>query len=199
MKKIFICLVFGLTFLQISGQELLQRVPEQQPVQTKEEAPSIRERLFYGGNFWIGVAYNNTNINLSPVIGLWVYPRLAVAIGPEYDFIKDIYGPTSIYGGRTYAQFVVIKDLSKFVPFGMNTGIFLHLEDEMLNIEYSHWNYPTNKRYFMNTVLGGIGISQQVGRRSYANFMILWSLMESDPEMGTQFYSNPELRIGFTF
>jgi hypothetical protein len=190
-------MVFAFFCFYVSGQELLQRVPEQPQTQKNQETPALRERLFYGGSFWLSIG-STTDINLSPVVGLWVLPRLAVAIGPEYNYIKDIYGSTSIYGGRSYIQFVVVKDISKFLPFGMNTGIFLHVEDELLNLDGSHWNLPAN-RMFMNTILGGGGISQQIGRRASVNIMILWTLSESDPVLGTFFYSNPEVRLGFTF
>jgi hypothetical protein len=203
MKKAFISLLFMCLCLFVTGQELLQRVPEKPrtefPQEEKQETPSIRERLFFGGNFWLSVG-SSTNINISPVIGLWVLPRLAVAIGPEYNYIKEygIPGSASIWGGKTYVQFSVIKDLNKFLPFGANTGIFIHLEDELLNVDASYWNLPADRKN-MNTLLGGPGISQQIGRRAFVNFMVLWTLAESDPVLGTYFYSNPEIRIGFAF
>ena len=199
MRKVLICLIFAFPFLLVSGQEMLQRVPDQTQVKAKEETPSLDERLFFGGNFWISIG-SNTNINLSPVIGLWVLPRLAVAVGPEYNYIKiyNVPGSAHIWGGKTYVQFSVIKNLNKFLPFGVNTGIFIHLEDELLNIDASYWNLPTGRKY-MNTLLGGPGLSQQVGRRSSVNIMVLWTLAESDPVLGTYFYSNPEIRIGFMF
>jgi hypothetical protein len=56
-------------------------------------------------------------------------------------------------------------------------------------------NSVSGRRFMVNTVLGGLAISQQIGRRSAINLMILWTL--NDP--GYQVYSNPEIRIGFAF
>lgn len=138
-----------------------------------------------------------TNIQVSPVVGLWVLPRLAVAIGPDYRFYKDRYDRTNIYGAKGYLQFVVIKDINKFLPVGTNTGIFFHIEDEALSLESSIWKNPPvfSERFYINTVLAGGGISQQMGRRSSLDIMVLWALNDS----GYGVYNNPEIRISFVF
>ena len=162
----------------------------------REEIPPLRERIFFGGNFGLQLG-TITDIQISPVIGLWVLPRLAVAVGPDYRFYKDRYDRTNIYGGKGYMQFVVIKDINSFLPIGANTGIFLHVEDEVLSLESSFWKNPPvfSKRFYINTVLAGGGISQQIGRRSSLNIMILWALNDS----GYAVYSNPEIRFSFNF
>lgn len=184
MRKILTFVILTFLFSIISGQE------------SRREVPPLRERLFYGGSFSLQFG-TITNIEVSPVIGLWVLPRLAVAVGPSYSYYKYYDIKTDIYGGRSYVQFVVLRDLDKFIPLGIHTSFFLHLEDEMLSLESDSWsNAPVNsKRFIINTVLAGVGISQQVGTRSSINFMVLWALNDS----GYEIYSNPEIRIGFVF
>lgn len=163
---------------------------------SREEPPPFKERLFYGGSF--GLQFGTiTDIQFSPVIGLWVMPRLAVAVGPEYRFYKDPDDRTNIYGGKGYLQFVIIQNINSVIPIGVNTGIFLHLEDELLSLESYFWKNPplTSDRFYINTVLAGGGISQQIGRRSSLNIMVLWALNDS----GYGIYSNPEIRVSFTF
>lgn len=162
----------------------------------KEETPPLKERLFFGGN--LGLQFGTiTDIQISPIIGVWLLPRLAVAIGPDYRYFKYRSEHTSIYGGKGYLEFVVVKDISTFLPIGTSTGIFLHLEDEVLNLESSYWKDPPvfSNRFNINTVLAGGGISQQIGRRSSVDLMLLWVL--NDP--GFSVYSNPEFRISFIF
>jgi hypothetical protein len=162
----------------------------------REEPPPLKERLFVGGNF--GLQFGTiTDIQVSPVVGLWVLPRLAVAAGPDYRFYKDRFDRTNIYGGKGYLQFVVIKDVNKFIPVGTNTGIFFHIEDEFLSLETKFWKYPevAPARFTINTVLAGGGISQQMGRRSSLDIMVLWALNDS----GYGVYSNPEIRVSFIF
>jgi hypothetical protein len=186
IRKVLTIYLLTFIFSALSGQ-----------VSSKKEAPALKERLFFGGNFSLQLG-TITNIEVSPVIGLWVLPRIAVALGPDYNYYKDPYQKTSIYGGRAYVQFVVLQDLNKFIPLGNGTGIFLHLEDEVLSFSWRDKATPP-KQFQINTVLAGAGLSQQIGRRSALNLMVLWAIYESNPELTSMIYSNPEIRIGFVF
>jgi len=162
----------------------------------REEPPPIKERLFFGGNF--GLQFGTyTDIQVSPVVGIWLLPRLAVAVGPDYRYYR--YGDirTNIYGGKAYTEFVLIQNLNSIIPIGGNTGIFFHLEDEILSLESEDWKNPPylTGRFSVNTLLAGGGISQQLGMRSSMNFMVLWALNESIYDI----YSIPEIRISFIF
>ena len=163
----------------------------------REQAPPIRERLFFGGYF--GLQFGSiTDIQVSPLVGLWLLPRVTVAAGPYYRYYKDYYSETSMYGLKAYSQFYFIRDLNSIIPLGVHTGLFLHLEDELLSLESAFWKPQytgEEERFFLNSVLAGGGISQQIGARSSINFMILWSLSNSIYEI----YGNPELRISFNF
>ena len=171
-------------FLNIIGQE------------SRREIPPLKDRLFYGGNFSLQFG-TITNIEVSPIVGLWVLSRLGVAIGPTYTFYKFDREKTDIFGGRTYVQYVLFRDLDKFIPLGIHTSFFLHLEDEALSLDSYYWKniILPPKRFLINTVLSGVGISQQIGARSSVNIMVLWVLYDS----GYNIYSNPEFRIGFVF
>lgn len=172
------------SFTQLSAQSV------------REQKPPLRERMFYGGNF--GLQFGTiTNIQIAPIVGVWVLPRVAIAAGPEFTYYKDRYYQTNIYGGKVYAEYLLLKDLNNILPVGIHTGIFLHLEDEFLNLESALWkNSPDLKgRFYLNTVLAGGGISQQIGARSSMNFTLLWTLTPSVYSI----YSNPEIRVSFNF
>ncbi len=164
---------------------------------TREEAPPLKERLFFGGN--VGLQFGTiTDIQIAPVAGLWVLPRLAIAIGPDYHFFKYQRVQTNIYGGKGYMEFVVFQNINKFIPMGSNTGIFIHVEDELLSLESAFWkeqNTYTSDRFYINTLLAGPGLSQQIGRRASLNIMCLWALNDS----GYGIYGNPDIRVSFTF
>jgi len=166
-----------------------------------EQKPPLRERMFFGGS--LGLQFGTyTDIQITPLVGLWVRPRLAIAAGPNYRFYK---GPdyvnggttsTSIYGLNSYIQFVPLKDLNNLVPVGIHMGIFLQLEDELMNLESAVWDVTNpDTRFTVNTVLAGFGISQQMGQRSSVNLMFLWALNNSVYGL----YSNPEIRLSFSF
>jgi len=185
--KIILCITaafFIIAVYDLSGQT------------TRDEAPPLKERLFFGGS--LGLQFGTyTDIEISPVIGLWLLPRLAVAAGPDYRFYKDPYSRTDIYGGSGYIQFVVIQDINSIIPLGVHAGIFLHVENELLSLQSSFWkDTPVNSnRFFVNTLLAGGGISQQIGRRSSLDMMVLWALTVTQYPL----YSNPEIRVSFNF
>lgn len=189
LKRIFIA---GLVIFCIS----LIAVREVSAQRGKSEAPPLRDRFFFGGSFGLQLG-TFTNIEASPIVGFWVLPRLAVAVGPDYSFYKDPGDKTSIYGGRGYTEIVVVKDFNSIIPLGINLGLFLHLEDEFLSLESEFWKLPPyeSNRFTVNTFLAGGGISQPVGLRGSINMMVLWALNESVYDI----YGNPEFRVSFTF
>jgi hypothetical protein len=153
------------------------------------DVPSFRERLFYGGNF--GLQFGSvTDISISPIIGYWLFPRVSVAIGPEYRFYKFEEKVSNIVGAKLYTELYLVQDLANVIPIGANLGIFAHLEDEVLNIFSG-----SEGTYRINTVLLGGGISQLIGVRSSVNIMALWAVGGS----GCEYYSNPEIRVVFLF
>jgi hypothetical protein len=163
--------------------------------QRSQQKPPLRERLFFGGSLGLQIG-TVTNIEVSPVIGLWVLPRVAIAVGPEYMYYQDPYYSTSIWGGKAYSELVLIQDLNSIIPVGIHMGIFLHAEIESLSLESEVWNTAyASDRFMIHTALAGGGISQQLGQRSSMNFIVLWVISGS----GYGFYSNPEIRISFNF
>ncbi len=163
---------------------------------TQDQAPPFRERVFVGGN--LGLMFGTfTDIQISPVVGYWVLPRVAVAVGPTYRYLKNEFDKTAIYGGKAYVQLVIVQDINSVLPMGVHTGIFLHVENELLSLKTSFWKNPpyTSDRFYINTVLAGGGISQQIGKRSSLDFLILWPLNDS----GYDIYSKPEIRVSFIF
>ena len=177
-----ICILFA-TISVISGQKV------------KEKTPPLRERMFFGGN--LGLQFGTyTNIHVTPIVGLWVMPRIAVGAGPNFTYYKDPFFKTIMYGGNAYVEFVPIRDINNALQIGLHMGIFLHLEDELLSLESAVWDPQNpNNRFSVNTVLGGFGISQQLGTRSSLNLMFLWTLTNS----GYSLYNNPEIRLSFNF
>ena len=162
----------------------------------RKDVPPLKDRLFYGGSF--GLQFGTiTDIQFSPIIGLWILPRLGIAAGPNYRFYKDPYDRTNIFGGRSYLQFIFLQDLNSILPLGIHTSLFLHGEYEVLSLQSSFWKIPpySSERFLIGSFRAGGGFSQRIGRRSSLNLMLLWALNDS----GYGIYSNPEIRLGFVF
>jgi hypothetical protein len=95
---LIIFLLIFTSFSTIKGQAVRgDQFPYDQ--KSTDDTPPVKERLFYGGSF--GLMFGTvTDIQISPVIGFWVLPRIAVAAGPTYRYYKDQIDRTALYGGR---------------------------------------------------------------------------------------------------
>jgi hypothetical protein len=175
---------------------ILLSVVEVEGQRTREEPPPLRDRIFLGGSFGLQLG-TYTSIEINPVIGYWLLPRLAVAIGPGYEYMKYQNISTSIYSARGYMELTLLRDIDKFIPLGVHSSIVLHAEDELLNLDTEDWQNITSRenRFNVNSLLVGGGLSQQIGRKGSFNILVLWVVTDS----GYDLYNNPEIRIGFTF
>ncbi len=186
-KKVLpLILVLGLSCLTSSGQYARQ----------DNGRPPLGERVFFGGSF--GLQFGTiTNIELSPVAGIWLLPRLAVAAGPSWQYYKDPLGKTSIYGGRSFLRFMFIQDLNQIIPIGMRFGFYVHVEYEALSLASDFWTgvYTDDSRFWEHTALAGLGFSQPMGMKSSFNVTFLWTITESE----YQIYNRPEIRIDLLF
>src|SRR5690606_11081065 len=127
MKKIL-----ALAFFLVIAATAAGQIPATE--NAEEERPPVNQRLFFGGSF--GLQFGTvTNIEVAPLAGIWLLPRLAVGAGPSFQFYKDPYGRTSIYGGRAMLQLTLIQDLNNVIPIGLNTGIFVNGEYEALSLQ----------------------------------------------------------------
>lgn len=187
MKKSLIMIACLLITISAVAQEYGTRVPE--------DNPPVRQRLFFGGSF--GLQFGTiTNIEVSPLVGFWLLPRVAVGAGPSFQYYKDPYGSTAIYGGRAMLQLTLIQDLNNIIPLGLNTGIFVTGSYEALSLEKSFFLDPLESgRLYYGSFLAGAGISQPTGSRSSMNIIFLWSVTGNDYGI----YDTPEIRLEFYF
>ena len=184
VRKAVTGLILFLLTITLAGQE------------KKSQAPPISQRLFYGGSF--GLQFGTiTNIELSPVVGLWVLPRVAVAAGPSYQYYKDPYGSTSIYGGKGFVQLTLIQDFNNIIPIGFHAGFFVQGEYDGLSLEkalFSNFTEPDG-RVYSGCFLAGPGISQPMGVRAFMNITFLWQVIE--PKYSV--FDSPQIRFSFYF
>jgi hypothetical protein len=215
MKKVIVAIVAILLNISIFGQNLSdqpQTKPDQQktvtdlrhtgPDQQKtvsDQRPPLRERMFFGGRF--GLQFGDyTAIEVSPIVGVWVLPRVAIAAGPSFQYYATPYIETTIFGGTSYVQLMLLRDLNNILPVGIHLGIFGQAEYEGQSLDNSYISYINGQpdaegRMYSDAFLLGAGISQPLGGRSSINLSFLWVL--SQPEYYT--YDSPEIRISFQF
>lgn len=161
-------------------------VKGQYTTENKEQKPDFKSRLFFGGGF--GLQFGSiTLIELSPLVGYKVTPKLGIGVSPTYKYYhyNDYYGPnidlsTNVYGGSIFARYSIFQ------------SVFAHMEYETLFYNTSTPGYPTYMEQFNSFFVGG-GYMQSFGGNSGMYLMVLWNLNDTPDSP----YINPVFRVGF--
>lgn len=148
---------------------------------------SFKSHLFFGGGF--GLQFGSvTLIELSPLVGYKVTPKLGIGVSPTYKYYSynNSYYSSSrlennIYGGSIFARYMIFEN------------IFAHAEYESLFYNIKVSGYPTDMRQYNSLLVGG-GYRQQISGNAAMNIMVLWNLNDTPDSP----YTNPIIRIGFT-
>ncbi|MEQ8417461.1 MAG: hypothetical protein RIB86_15055 [Imperialibacter sp.] len=151
-----------------------------------QENSSFFDRVYLGGNF--GAQFGSvTFVDLSPLAGYMITPKLSAGLGVTYQYINFKYYNASYsnYGWRT------------FVRRNIGRQFFVHGEFENLNLQFYNANDDVVRQWVPGLFAGG-GLFQPIGR-SGGGFMIsaLYNLLYDD--IRSPYNSPIVLRVGFTF
>ncbi len=179
-KRAFLVIVFIIAYNLLQAQDTSDFYNAEQAKKSAPKPPyNLREHLFTGGNF--GLQFGTiTLVDVSPLIGYRITPKLSVALGVTYTYYKDSRPPVytqNIYGARLIGRYFIFDNL------------FLHGEYEGLN---SKWDYY-KKPFILYNLLAGAGYRQSISDRLFFDAMLLWNFNTS---VYTP-YNNPIIRIGF--
>lgn len=149
---------------------------------------SFTDRLFYGGN--IGASFGDiTLVDISPLVGYKITPRLSAGVGGTYTYYQYKTDPAShLYGGRIFGRYFLTET------------IFAHTEIEGLNFEKFSVNdqgmLNASRQWVVSPMIGG-GAYTMISDRAGLNFMVLYILNHNQD---TSPYPNPVLvRVGVVF
>jgi long-subunit fatty acid transport protein len=175
MKSLFAAIVFlCVTFAAFAQKEY------------EEGSSGFFDRVYLGGNF--GAQFGTvTFVDLSPLAGYMITPKLSAGVGVTYQYINYKYYNSSYsnYGWRT------------FVRRNVGRQLFVHGEFENLNLQFYDVNNDLVRQWVPGLFVGG-GLFQPIGRGG-GGFMIsaLYNLLYDQNR--SPYYSPIVLRVGFTF
>jgi hypothetical protein len=138
------------------------------------------DKVVVGGNF--GAQFGDlTLIEISPTAGYKLTKNLLAGVGARYIYVKPRFSTsTNILGGAAFAQYLLFE---QFVA---------HAELEYLSFENP--NIRDERIDFFSPLIGA-GYRASIGRRSFANFLILFNLNDDINSP----YTNPIIRVNFGF
>jgi hypothetical protein len=191
-----------ISFFAIATYAQITPIEPEEDTETEEKSKAgeqtgenkFIDKLVFGGNF--GLLFGNyTYIDVSPLVGYKITPKLTAGLGFIYQYEKyvdpynDPFNPVddykaTVFGGKLFSQYDIIY------------GIFAHseYEEQYLNYEFLETPFDTGKIKIPALYLGG-GYKLRLGDNAALQFLGLYNFLA---ENNTQFYSNPwTFRIGF--
>lgn len=149
------------------------------------DSVSFKDRLYFGGNlgFQLGTI---TLIDVSPLMGVMVTPKLSGGLGGTIQYYDDkrFQGAQSTsYGGRVFGRYNILPN------------IFTHLEYESINWERYDVRVENFRRIWTNAFFVGGGYFAPFGPRGGANFTFLYNVLHDNQN---SYYAEPYvIRVGF--
>ena len=157
-----------------------------------EATPTFWDRTYFGGNFSLQFG-DLTLINVSPLMGYMVTPRLSVGPGITYQYLKgDAY---DIFGNK-YSYDSDIFGLRAFARYNVTPFFFLHTEYESMKVDFPSETGPGLTRDWVPGLFVGGGVFQPVGGRTGLGITLLLNLLHDD--IKSPYNSELIIRAGIT-
>jgi len=150
---------------------------------------SWKDKLFYGGS--LGLQFGTlTLVDISPMIGYKVTPRLGFGINPTYKYYryKNYYLSNddlmiNVFGAGLFGRYLLFDKL------------FAHAEYEYLIYDFIEPHQSGNNfAQEFQSFLVGAGYREQIAANGYMYLLVLWNLNETIDSP----YNNPIFRAGFS-
>lgn len=177
LRSKLVCLaIFGLFF--INSETFAQR-------EIYSDSTSFKDRLYFGGN--LGLQFGTfTLIDISPLVGVMVTPKLSGGLGGTFQYFNDRRfqgGEGTSYGGRLFGRYNVLPN------------IFTHAEYESINWNAYDFFADEFRRTWTNALFLGGGYFVPFGNRGGTNFTFLYNVLHDNRN---SYYSEPYvIRVGF--
>ena len=156
-----------------------------------EAEPSFFDRTYFGGNFSFQFG-DLTVINVSPLMGYMLTPRLSVGPGITYQYLK---GEAFDFFGNRYTYDSNIFGYRAFARYNITPMFFAHTEYESLKVDYPTERGELVRGWVPGFFIGG-GVFQPVGGRAGLGLSVLLNVLHDD--LKSPYNSNLIIRAGIT-
>ncbi len=148
-----------------------------------------KDKLYFGGG--VGASFGDVDyVELAPLVGYQLHPRVSVGLGLLYRWKSDdrfaVEQNTSDYGGSLYGRFTVYQQ------------IFAQVEYEYLDYEYATSTGGTF-RDSDSSVLAGAGFFQPMGGHAGLYASALYNFSYDENDLASAYDSPWVYRVGVTF
>lgn len=163
-----------------------------------EQGASFKDKVFFGGGFGAGFG-DYTYVNVSPIIGYKVSPKLSTGIRITYQYTTFKYqdiqaGEEKKYQGNDFG-------IGAFARFSIYGPLYLQAEYEHLNYDGLYYDGSSSRTNFDSFMAGG-GIAQPIGGKAFLFFTAMYNFSYDNFNSSNAYrapYDSPwVIRVGVT-
>ncbi len=166
MKNLVIIFLLAAFSFTVAQQD--STITVAQPQAQKSHQPS---KIYYGGEVGFNFFGDYFRINLQPLIGYKISPKISGGAKLMYEYVVDSRYETEItsnnYGGSVFARYRIIP------------AIYFHAE-----LAYYSYKYRTDRlegdRFWIPFLLLGGGYTQHVGGNTWVYAEALWDVIQDE-------------------
>ncbi len=164
-----------------------QHTGQVEKVTSPKKSRKAGSGFFFGGGIGGGYSTYSSYIQITPIIGYSITPKLQVGTRltymhqwyKDYNNIKYNY---DIYGGSLFLRYVFWKML------------YAQAEYEILSVP-DYYSTDASATRVDNSLFAGLGFMQPVGGSAFLTVSVLYNFLDDQYSP----YGNPVVRIGFGF
>lgn len=163
----------------------------------EEQGSSFKDKVFFGGGFGAGFG-TYTYVNVAPIIGYRITPRLSSGVRLMYQYTTYDY-----YAGQDKIKFQGNDyGAGLFARFLVKGPVFLQAEYEYLNYEDIDYYDGSSFRSTFDSFMAGGGISQPIGGKAFLFMTAMYNFSYNNISSTNTYrvpYSSPWVfRVGVT-
>lgn len=161
------------------------------------EKSNFMDNVFVGGGFGAGFG-TYTFVNISPIVGYRITPRLSAALRLMYQYTTYdyyYYGDKVNFTGNDYG-------VGGFLRFMVKGPLYLQAEYEHLNYEDVNYYDGSTIRSSFDSYMAGAGIAQPIGQKAFFFLTVMYNFAYNNINQYNTYrvpYNSPWVfRIGVT-
>lgn len=192
--------IFSCAFAQNNQNDYnyAQEEPKENTEVEAKEKSQFLDKLFVGGGFGVGFG-TYTYVNISPIIGYRITPKLSVGLRLMYQYTTFDYFDVQQQRTKKYqGNDLGIGGFARFVVYG---PLYLQAEYEHLNYDGLYYDGTSSRSTFDSFMAGG-GIAQPVGGKAFlfltAMYNFSYENFDNSGVYRSPYYSPWVIRIGIT-
>ncbi len=136
-----------------------------------KDSKDLPNNVYIGGDVGFSFTDRAFDVRLSPFIAYYFTPKLSLAIGPRFEYHKNLdRAAVFAYGGRA------------FVRYDVSRNLFAHVELEAMSRQVGSGDDAT-RQWDLGLPVGG-GYRQRISQYAYFNVTLLFDVLNSSTTNG---------------